>query len=375
MPHADETFYKMKCGWVDDPKVVTLARFGPVDACLARYMFGQMIDYARRELTDGDVPGDVIAQLGYPLDPSDAMRVAMHLADPGAYGPLCSWHADRITFRILAYPKWNDTRAEVQARVDQGRRAAHTRWHADGNADSNAAGNAHGMRRASHADGIHRARAQVHTEQEQEQEQETSSARAGAGARETDDDDQSINSITAALHAHGTITREQAAAWYASVVGGRQLDNPLAYALTMIRREGRKCYREASAAAPIASARQPPTTGQLCRRCSRTDHPTEQCPTLEPMATPGPGDGDDTARQGAADARAQLAARPRTSGPPKPDEPAELHGEQLARAQLAAARAERGADPAPLGDEPGDDAASYVAADDDGPPNPADYPY
>ena len=45
MPHSDETFYKMKCGWADDPKVATLARFGPVDAVLARYLFAQMIDY------------------------------------------------------------------------------------------------------------------------------------------------------------------------------------------------------------------------------------------------------------------------------------------------------------------------------------------
>lgn len=148
MPHATEIFYKMQCRWAEDPKVATLSRFGPVDACLARDLFGQMIDYARRELTDGVVPEEVIARCAFPLPPDDALRVAMHLADPGAYGPLCEWNADRNAFRILAYGKWNDTRADVEARRAVGRDAALHRWkgaaapdangNADGNADSNA---------------------------------------------------------------------------------------------------------------------------------------------------------------------------------------------------------------------------------------------
>ena len=148
MPHTTEIFYKMQCRWAEDPKVATLARFGPVDACLARDLFGQMIDYARRELTDGLVPGEVIARCAYPLPPDDAMRVAMQLADPGAYGPLCDWDADRNAFRILAYPRWNDTRADVEARRAVGRDAALHRWKApagtdaNGNADSNADRNA-----------------------------------------------------------------------------------------------------------------------------------------------------------------------------------------------------------------------------------------
>ena len=162
MPHSDETFYKMKCGWAEDPKVATLARFGSVDACLARDLFGQMIDYARRELTDGLVPGEVIGQLGYPLPAEDAMRIVMLLADPGPYGPLCRWYANRNAFSILAYRKWNDTKAEVEDRKAKGVKAARARWDATGNAD-----------------GIHRARAQVHTEQEQEQDLDRTNTSAG----------------------------------------------------------------------------------------------------------------------------------------------------------------------------------------------------
>jgi hypothetical protein len=145
MPHTTEIFYKMACRWAEDPKVATLARFGAVDACLGRDLFGQMIDYARRELTDGLVPGEVISRCAYPLPADDAMRIAMQLADPGAYGPLCEWDATRNTFRILAYRKWNDTRAEVEDRRALGRNAALHRWKAPAGADANgnAQGNAH----------------------------------------------------------------------------------------------------------------------------------------------------------------------------------------------------------------------------------------
>jgi hypothetical protein len=164
MPHAEQTFYKMKCGWAEDPKVAALARFGPVDACLARDLFGQLIDYARRELTDGLVPADAIGLVAYPLPAADAMRVAMQLADPGPFGPLCAWDAPRNgasnapgnapgnALRVLNYPKWNDTRAEVEARREQGTKAARTRWdRADQGRDtaSNAARNAPPIQRES----------------------------------------------------------------------------------------------------------------------------------------------------------------------------------------------------------------------------------
>jgi hypothetical protein len=160
MPHAEQTFYKMRCGWATDPKVAALARFGAVDACLARDLFGQMIDYARRELTDGLVPADEIGRLAYPLPAPDAMRVAEQLTDPGPWGPLCSWHTagnargntPGSALRILAYAKWNDTRAEVEARKEQGTKAARTRWdRADqgGNTGGNAGGIAPAIQRES----------------------------------------------------------------------------------------------------------------------------------------------------------------------------------------------------------------------------------
>jgi hypothetical protein len=311
MPHAEETFYKMKCGWSADPKVAALGRFGPVDACLARDVFGQMIDYARRELTDGLVPAEVVPFVAHPLPADDAMRVAMHLADPGPYGPLCGWDARSNAFSILAYPKWNDTRAEVQARKEKGSKAARTRWDS-ADARGNAGGNARGIA-TGNAAGIHRAPAHVDTEQEQEQEQEPSSSarnadpRGRAGAREDDDDD-SLNRIIAMLHAHGPITRDQAIAYRAQVTAGRRLDDPNLYAIAAIRRDPKGAYREAiTATAPATKAdRQPPKAATLCTRCGKTDHRAEQCPTLAPGAADP---GADVTRHGAEQARKLLADR------------------------------------------------------------------
>jgi hypothetical protein len=138
MPHADETFYKMKCGWAQDPKVVALARFGPVNACLCRDLFGQMIDYARRELTDGLVPVAFLPMIAWPLSDKSASRTISQLAEPGPYGPLIERDANRNAYRILAYTKWNDTRDEVLARKEKGIKAARSRWDSAPDANRNA---------------------------------------------------------------------------------------------------------------------------------------------------------------------------------------------------------------------------------------------
>jgi hypothetical protein len=153
MPHTDERFYKMSTTWTDDPKVATLLRFGAVDAILARDLFGQMIGYSRQHLTDGVVPGPVIPSLMAPLPEDHARRLAEHLADPGDWGALVELHRHEegyiLACRVLAYAKWNDTKAEVLARIEAGRAGARARWNgANGtpgrNAKRNAAGTADG---------------------------------------------------------------------------------------------------------------------------------------------------------------------------------------------------------------------------------------
>jgi hypothetical protein len=363
--------------WPRTKKVRAMIVRHKLDGMAAWALYLAMACYCRENLSDGFVPADEIGALAYPLPSDEAERLLDLLLDYRlvgrsddsqghslGYGPGHSpGHSDRYSrgYLVRAYVKRNGTRADVLRMAAQlaagGRAGANSRW-----SD------------APDSQGHSQGHSPPHDQTETETKTETTS-RARPRAHEDDDDlDELTNIAHATLTAHGPITREQTAAWVRSLLLGKTVDDPRRYVVGALRHEARKAWREATAATPIGS-RQPPQRSTICRRCSRTDHPTEQCPTLESMATPGPGDGDDTARQGAADARAQLAARPRTSGPPKRDEPAELHGEQLARAQLAAARAGRGADPAPLGDEPGDDAASYVAAADDDRINPDDYPF
>jgi len=130
MPHTDERFYKMALNWTDDPKVADLGRFGLVEAALARDLFNQMIRYSRANLTDGLGPGVLLAPLAM-LPEEQAVQVARHLADPGTWGPLVDLRCDAgriITWRVLAYAKWNDTKADVEARKAHGRTAAKARW-------------------------------------------------------------------------------------------------------------------------------------------------------------------------------------------------------------------------------------------------------
>ena len=180
----------------------------PSRACLGRDLFGQMIDYARRNLTNGLVPREVIGSLSFPLPEDEAMRVAMRLADPGPYGALCSFDAHSNAFSILAYTNLERHGGRSAGQEAKGVKAAQTRWRAGdatSNARSNASSNARSIvtgdassnaRSIADANGIHRARAHVHTEQEQEKESSSvgvDDPRAHAPARERtrdpDDDD------------------------------------------------------------------------------------------------------------------------------------------------------------------------------------------
>ena len=146
MPHTDDKWYKLSLSWTEDPKVADLFRFGAVEAVLARDLFSQMIRYSRRNLTDGAGPGVMLAGLSG-LGEDHAHQLAGYLADPGTFGPLVEVSTDDtgriVTWRVLAYAKWNDTRAEVLARIEAGRAGARARWNgADRTADRNAGRNA-----------------------------------------------------------------------------------------------------------------------------------------------------------------------------------------------------------------------------------------
>jgi hypothetical protein len=152
-----------------------------------------------------------------------------------------------------------------------------------------------------------------------------------------------LTQIIAQIFPMGAITRDQAASYRDRVLGGKRVRDPAAYVIKTIRNDVRAAYREATAAADTSS-RQPPSSSALCRRCLQPGHLAEDCPTLEP-GTEAHG-GEDTAHDGGDYARKLLANRQRPAAPvASPD--GDLHGESLARAQLAASRASRPADPVP----------------------------
>jgi len=337
MPHTEEPFYKMKIGWAADPKVEALGRFGPLDACLGRDLFSQMIDYSRGQLTDGLVPASAIGRVAHPLSADDADRIVRQLADPGPYGSLCEWDTTRNAWRIPAYARWNDTKAEVLGRREGARAAALHRWKNNGagrNADGNAGGNAD--RNASSipdAARTHRARAQVDTEVEVEVEGSSRrNTSAGPQAREaTPDDDDELTQVQALMAAAGRpVSREEAATIRATVLAkGGQVRNRRAF-IGKVLGDPKQARAFAPGAGHVATARE----------------------IIDQARRPGGPSADEPAR--AAEARQQLLGRERPQRPPADEAPG-LHGEALARAQLATARANRLPEIAPPDDDPAEE--------------------
>jgi len=346
MPHTDETFFKMRVGWREDPKVSALTRYGPVDACLAAFVFMEMIDYARAELTDGLVPGESLGQIAYPLAPDDAMRLAMLLADTGPFGPLVTHDASSNAFSILRYAKWNDTRAEVQARKDKAGKAARTRWEGAG--------------ARSIATRIPRA---LMRDAEQEQEQESpqsppdahSATRTDNGQGEDDDYEAELTQVQALMAAAGRpVGREDAATIRSTVMAkaGSRVRSPRAW-IAKVLGDTKEARRYAPGAVHTA-----PTVKEVIAQAHRPGGPSADPPGR------------------AAEARTQLMTRPRplpTDAEPAPGDPtAGLHFEDLARTQLAESRAARAAlEPMNQGPRDDDDVVDVEIVDDDTPPEPA----
>jgi hypothetical protein len=299
MPVTD-LWAKMFLRFDEDPKIVALARYGD-EAGLCRDLYLAMVRYCRRNLTDGFVPTYELMRLAFPLALPMAERIAKHLVSE----ELCAEVPNGWV--VSAYVKRNGTRAQQEAKSETARELARRRWSADanGSADRSAGGSA-----APNAVG----NAEVETEVEDRRGARRdpparASARTGARAREepaaTDDEDSTdelANTIVALLHAHGPITRDQAAAYRERVLAGRNVEDPAAYVIGAIRRDPRGAYREAVQAAPRAGKAQPPPPSMICRRCGAIgEHREADCPKPPPS--------DDASKHGAAEARRLLAEK------------------------------------------------------------------
>jgi len=120
-----EIYIKLAVTFADDPKVRSLARYGP-DANLARDLYVQMILHCKRLLTDGFVPAEQIGLLVYPLDPEHGNQLAKQLASVGLIKEVSNSEAnDKQGWEVCAYLKRNGTKEDVerlsQVRAEAGR--------------------------------------------------------------------------------------------------------------------------------------------------------------------------------------------------------------------------------------------------------------
>jgi hypothetical protein len=345
---------RMACGYDDDPKVSALARFGE-EAGLCRDLHLAMIRYGRRNETDGWVPDEEIGRLAWPLPVDRAMALIEHLAEvrliskaDAMAGAMTPAMADAMAgvmasgWQVANYSKWQETRGEVAAysaaQAARGRRGAEMRWKREPARRASTSG---GMAPAERVlDGQARWRPDgepmAEVEREQEQESSGSGRDAGAGARaregqpeEDDRDDEELSQVPALMAAAGRpVSREDAATIRATVLAkAGTVRNPRAF-IGKVLGDPKQARGYAPGAAPHA-----PTAREIVEQAHRPG---------------GPGD----AGAGAAEARRLLAARER---PPTPEERPGLHGEALARRQLAEIAASRKPiDPAPP-EEPADD--------------------
>jgi hypothetical protein len=354
---------RMSVGYDGDPKIAGLARFGD-DAGLCRDLHLAMIRYSRRNGTDGWVPPTEPGRLAWPLPLHHVMDLVEHLAEAeliaadgfdlatAIAGGKATAIADAIAagmangWHVVNYAKWQETAAEVaaysKAQSERGRLGAEKRWGQHGRAPAIAGAIAGAKRSQWQTDGDPMA--------ETESERETTSSRRNAGAPArpagADDDDDFHHQIVALLHGSGhAVTYAEAVVIAESLLIGRRPRDPRAYVLGSVRKHPAEAVRLLTARKPTGS-RQPPPVNQRCRRCSATDHATQDCPDLG-GASAAAGD----AAHGAELARKQMAERAR----PEADEPdlvaAAEEDDRLAR-QKAVARAR---DPEPAEAGPGVD--------------------
>jgi hypothetical protein len=122
-----EIYIKLVVGFPNDPKVRALARYGPVDAGLARDLYVQMCLFCKDNLTDGFVPAEQVGLLVYPLDAEHGNQLAKQLACVGLTKEASKDEA--LGWQVLAYLKRNLSKEQVgelsKVRAEAGRTGGH----------------------------------------------------------------------------------------------------------------------------------------------------------------------------------------------------------------------------------------------------------
>ena len=378
---------RMALGYDEDDKVAALARFG-ADAGLCRDLHLAMIRYSRRNGTDGDVPATEPARLAFPLPPDDTARLVEHLAEVELILPIAGAMAPAMApamtpvmapatpsmaggWHVVNYSKWNETAAEIEKYTadqrERGRRGAEARWgRAKGRgsdqevlAGAKAGAMAGAMAGPMRFDGDPMAEVEVEVDDPRAEVGDRGSpARAREASPDDDQDDEELSQVQALMAAAGRpVGREDASKILAAVLAkaGARVRNRRAFIGRVLGDQ-----KQARAYAPGA-VHHAPSAAEII------------------AASRHPGGPSKDVGDRAAEARKALANRERPAARPEDDGDRDpmrgLWGEELARAQLAEARAARGViDPEPAADpeapgepggEPEAEDAQESAADDE----------
>jgi hypothetical protein len=355
--------------WPRTKKVRALIVRHGLDGLAAWALYLAMACYCRENLSDGFVPADEIGALAYPLPPDQADGLLKLLLDhrlvadsPGHSQGHTQGHTQGHSqghsqgdstghstghdggYVVRGYVKRNGTRADAAERADRlaaaGRAGALTRWSDADDSQGHSTG---------HSTPLWPRDAQTESETESETPPPRTSAPAHAPAHEAAetvvvDSDDFHHQIVALLANSGhAVTYAEAVVIAESLLIGKKPRDPRAWLIARIRNDPAAAVRVLAARKPTGT-RQPPPLNQRCRRCSATDHATQDCPDLG-GASAAAGD----AAHGAELARKQMAERDRPEAEPDLAAAAE-EDDRLAR-QKARARAR---DPKPADPEPVD---------------------
>lgn len=133
-----EIFIQLAVDYGEDPKVRALARYGK-DARALRDLYVQMVCYAKKRKTDGNVPADEVGVLVYPDTPKNGLRDADRLCEYMAEDGTRLVERTETGYYITGFPKRNKSKVQIDKIIEEKRSAGelgnHNRWHVDGKTD------------------------------------------------------------------------------------------------------------------------------------------------------------------------------------------------------------------------------------------------
>jgi len=250
----------------DDSELDGLTRSQKV-ATAGAFVFA--LGYCDRERTDGKISASRFRKIGT----AEARRLLLRIG----------WvEPDGDGYRIPAYLRWQQSKADIERLSAAGRAGAAARYGTDANRNANRNADRIPAEPANRNANRNADRIATETETETSTASVVGLASDRAGAREADDD--LITQIQMIMHnATGRPVRPDAAQRMVDAIlaGRADVRDPAAYVLAAIRDDPAAARRLGEAGRPLGerASDRPPASSALCRRCGG-NHSLDGCPTL-----------------------------------------------------------------------------------------------